>query len=865
MQKKLDAHLKSQTTLTASIQAKFDSIAVEYTETGSFLRKFIKDFIKTKLENTDGTIALTLVDIQNEFILKAFPLYTPGAENTILSNMALLDVIIELVTEDAQLAERFEIITTQKAPLLQRPATDKDAQLMAASAIGAEATKAALAIEQVELQDKNTKANKYGLHCLRNTIGAAIPVLIESRLEQLALLEVKVTRFGKVNSSAATAMLLKSGINLNKLKNETYIYDDSATSFVSYMQQDNKFSSVVVTGFGGELNVQETAETMTILGENVVTVLDPCVHYPLYPGKIYNDSRKQATASYEAKKIGYQTSSLFRSNPELILGYKGAITFYAKTALNSKANAIKAMEDLTDEDKLEFVKLANKNFNAFIATEDLSLAKRLITLKRTMLNDLQALIANYPHDNKFKAEMIAYVDLINTELPEDMLIANLKPDHFNAQAALTAGAQKEYSKISSDYEHTGLLLKLTLSRMLFELFHETKGPILLTMIDMQSDFLINGFPAYLNNSENVVISNIALMDALLELLDNDDEGLVTSDRIQIAMIMDTCTEYPFYCVPGTAGVTAPRPINDRLYRLKGYDVSITNFAREKGAQLSTAKQLNENLDIGNAQFQRNLDGLYARPDSSYTDFIKSNSFGTNMITGVCQPSALIELTQDLTEENQCATVVDPCVFYPVDNAEVYESSRSLIDTAIQEQNQKLGKEVISYCEYTNYRSNPELIEGYKDAFKFYKSSGLLFTMTRILNDIDDTISETLNPEDPIIQTLKSLRIGLHTALTQDLLTTNGLNLETRKLNFKTHSLAAIQTAREALPKHPEWRRKLFVFASVLVSFLTLGILNYYTNKDIFTLFSLPRINNTQIYALNNMEEAVNTVFAPPTN
>jgi hypothetical protein len=149
----LESHFASQDLLKDQLNARVKSIERDY-ELHSSENKIVRDLLKKMLLDQmlsvtssaldDRKIAITLVDIQNDFVLKDFALYAPGGENTITRNMALLDAFNELIIEKPLIISRFEIVTSQDAHILGRNNTDIDAQIMA-RAYGRDATDAAIA------------------------------------------------------------------------------------------------------------------------------------------------------------------------------------------------------------------------------------------------------------------------------------------------------------------------------------------------------------------------------------------------------------------------------------------------------------------------------------------------------------------------------------------------------------------------------------------------------------------------------------------------------------------------------------------------------------------------------------------------
>lgn len=285
------------------------------------LKKAIKAIITQALSigSSDEKIAITLVDIQNDFTINQFALYAPDGENTILSNMALLDSILELHEDDPAIINRLEIITSQDAHRLDRTTKDKEANIFLKT-YSQEKALALVEQEQIELRPFNPAENSYGLHCLIGSRGAGIAKPIEERLHKLTLRSFNIHRFGKINFSAPEAgMRLKEDIDISDhyyRDPEHSIYPDDAQSFLDFFKT-NPFKSIYVTGICGDVCVQQAAEG---LKENIplttVLVIDPCVHYLVVPDiKTYDLTRSTVMHSYQERGINNLNVLGYRSNP----------------------------------------------------------------------------------------------------------------------------------------------------------------------------------------------------------------------------------------------------------------------------------------------------------------------------------------------------------------------------------------------------------------------------------------------------------------------------------------------------------------------------------------------------------------------
>ncbi|CAM3106436.1 nicotinamidase/pyrazinamidase [Legionella steigerwaltii] len=313
---RLAAHLQAQELFRQNIPSRFHEINQQYAKSEPKLKEELKKIVLKKLNKTKK-LALILVDIQNDFVLQGFALYAPGGENTLFRNMALLDALVELITNHPELCRQIEIITTQDAHVFQRAPDNLDAQIMMQS-YGKIHTQKSLNIEHNELQQFNPEKGQYGLHCLNGTIGAAISQPIEERLKSLEE-KIPIYRFAKINFSAPEAgMKLKKGIDLSNprfFNAAHHIYDEPALSFLNFFQ-NQAYSELMITGICGNICVQQAAEGLVKAGERVC-VLDPCVHYLIIPGmNSYNEVWTTVQHAYSAKGINLIELDQFRSNPE---------------------------------------------------------------------------------------------------------------------------------------------------------------------------------------------------------------------------------------------------------------------------------------------------------------------------------------------------------------------------------------------------------------------------------------------------------------------------------------------------------------------------------------------------------------------
>lgn len=325
-EERLAAHYKAQETLAAELGERFDKMEAEYAKDSQFAA--LKLRLATKLTADidalpkDKKLAVLLVDIQNDFCMDGAALYAGGGENTVLTNMALLDAIATL--SDEQRA-KIDIITSQDAHRLGRDMTHPEAQMMKLAYDSEAAALAAVDEEQRELEPINPPEGKFGLHCIAGTIGAAIVQPIEARLRSLKRdLGVSVTRFAKINFSGPKAgmLLADEATDLSDPKwreDGVSIYSEAKTAYNDFFK-DQGYHKVEITGICGDVCVQQAAEGLreALPAETSIEVNDACQHFLVIEaiGKDYDSTRKAVQDSYAEKGIDMVSLGSYRSNPD---------------------------------------------------------------------------------------------------------------------------------------------------------------------------------------------------------------------------------------------------------------------------------------------------------------------------------------------------------------------------------------------------------------------------------------------------------------------------------------------------------------------------------------------------------------------
>lgn len=328
---RLDAHYVKQDALAKRLPDINAAIEKTYHQ-AHFVT--LKDELKAQLclalgkKNDAKPLIIDLVDIQNDFVLEGFGLYANGGENTVTSNMALLDAIAELNADKENyptLANDLLIVTSQDAHKLGRDELDNEYKVIKRKY--PDTADQILAGEKSELEAFDPVNSHFDLHCMVGTIGAAIATPIEARLCNLILDGLTVKRFLKTNFSGPDAGLAHP----DQIKVSSKLYRDNANpiysdkeeddpeTYLEYFKRMNPYQ-VWVTGICGNVCVQQAAEGLKKddqLKACSIQVVDACQHHLVIHGvTIYDDVREEVEKSYADCGVDVLTQDCARSNPD---------------------------------------------------------------------------------------------------------------------------------------------------------------------------------------------------------------------------------------------------------------------------------------------------------------------------------------------------------------------------------------------------------------------------------------------------------------------------------------------------------------------------------------------------------------------
>lgn len=311
-EERLKMHVEKEKTLQQDISIAFDRIEETYKQTGQKLKEQLKELFSQKLEEIpDGKkLAIILVDIQNDFVLSGFSLYVTGGENTVVSNMALVDALQELISERPDFIGRFELVTSQDAHVLARSLDAADSIAMSES-LGESETRALLKEELKELQPFDPEHDQFDLHCMRGTIGSAIPEPLEKKLALLGE-QIPIHAFGKINySGPRSGMRLKDKIDISApslLDQEIPIYSNPFLSYAEFFKEQG-FHALYMTGICANICVQSAGVDLKSSGEDV-HIIDACIHYLIPPGSSLKELKAHLASLFNVLYIDG-----FPSNP----------------------------------------------------------------------------------------------------------------------------------------------------------------------------------------------------------------------------------------------------------------------------------------------------------------------------------------------------------------------------------------------------------------------------------------------------------------------------------------------------------------------------------------------------------------------
>jgi nicotinamidase-related amidase len=305
------AHMASQTDKISEFEAQARALEAHYggdpNKEYQNMREKFKAYLNGKISQLNGEqkLVIDLVDIQNDFALASGGLYAPGGESMILSNMALLDALEEIIKENPSLSEKVIIMTSQDAHRYHRKENDPEVKAMG-KAFHKDQVEYVKQKEAAELLPFGVSlGDSYGFHCMMGTKGVEIAAPIEARLKELKELGIAIHRFGKINFSGPEAgMLLKEGIELGSpsvLEKNANIYDERCISYNEFLENQGVDNPLVVTGICLNVCVQQAAEGAPNKEKTVLVTAS----YPLHTvnGKTLEEATVETISTLNAQGI----------------------------------------------------------------------------------------------------------------------------------------------------------------------------------------------------------------------------------------------------------------------------------------------------------------------------------------------------------------------------------------------------------------------------------------------------------------------------------------------------------------------------------------------------------------------------------
>lgn len=309
--------------------------------------------------------------------------------------------------------------------------------------------------------------------------------------------------------------------------------------------------------------------------------------------------------------------------------------------------------------------------------------------------------------------------------------------HLQTQELLRQHVSSHFHEIKQQYSKSDPWLKEELKKVVREKLSEAKK-LAIILVDIQNDFVLQGFALYAPGGETTLVRNMALLDALAELIANRPilcrqiEIITTQDAHVAQRTMDSidaqimmqsygkihtqralhieynelqqanpeANQYGLHCVTGTIGAAISQPIEERLQRLQG-KIPIYRFAKINFSAPTAGMKLKEGIDLSDPCFLNATNPIYDECALSFLQFFQNQAYNELMITGICGNICVQQAAEGLIEAGEKVCVLDPCVHYLIiPSVNAYDETW----TAVQ---QAYAAKGINSIELDHFRSNPE--------------------------------------------------------------------------------------------------------------------------------------------------------------
>lgn len=285
-------------------------------------------------------------------------------------------------------------------------------------------------------------------------------------------------------------------------------------------------------------------------------------------------------------------------------------------------------------------------------------------------------------------------------------------DFLTVQKKLQASLAVSYDKIEASYQAMQSVFNKFQDQLIQQISKRLallseKQRLALVLVDIQNDFVLSGGSLYAPGGEGVVLSNMALLDAVSELAKTND----LQDKIELITTQDTHrferqnnhleqmvlhqaygeemvknilaiesrellsidpsqAQFGLHCIVGTPGVLIATPIEQRLKRLENLGVTVCRFGKLNFSCPQAGLKLKENLDLRN--LSTHPQGIFCETSQGFLGYCKEHLFAELIFTGICGDICVKECAIDLSNAfrshdkySPTLHVLDPCVHYLV--------------------------------------------------------------------------------------------------------------------------------------------------------------------------------------------------------
>ncbi|MCE0722137.1 cysteine hydrolase family protein [Legionella resiliens] len=315
--------------------------------------------------------------------------------------------------------------------------------------------------------------------------------------------------------------------------------------------------------------------------------------------------------------------------------------------------------------------------------------------------------------------------------------------HLQIQEQLRQSATHRFNEINKKYTESGSILIDQLKKIILKKLCRIHK-LALVLIDIQNDFVLQEFALYVPAGENTLIRNMALLDALIELVAHYPElcqqieiittqdahvfgrtqdhvdaqimaqgyGQIHTHRIlkierhELQQLNPENGQYGLHCLCGTIGAAISQPIEERLNILEK-EISLYRFAKINFSAPEAGMKLKEGIDLSDPGFLKEMDHIYDKDALPFLQFFRNKSYNELFITGICGNICVQQAAEGLAEAGEKVSVVDPCVHYLViPNLSSYDDVWSTVQKSY-------AVKGINSIELADFQSNPEWAQSKK--------------------------------------------------------------------------------------------------------------------------------------------------------